>query len=91
MDPISAIQRRAAKDLSLVDWSTTTNTTFAAAIAQRGTVCLPVVSSFSGEASDRNLTLSNNGDAIIEAVANNCDNTIVLVQAVGPVHMEVRP
>ena len=90
VDPISAIQQRAAKDLTLVDWSITTNATFAAAIAQRGTVCIPVVSSWSGEANDRNLTLSNNGDAIINAVADNCDNTVVIVQSVGPVDMEVR-
>jgi beta-glucosidase len=76
--------------LTLVDWSTTTNTTFAAAIAQRGTVCIPVVSSWSGEENDRNLTLTNNGDAMINAVADNCDNTIVIVQTVGPVNMEVR-
>ncbi|KFX98670.1 hypothetical protein O988_04254 [Pseudogymnoascus sp. VKM F-3808] len=32
VDPISAIQQRAAEDLTLVDWTTTTNLTFAKAI-----------------------------------------------------------
>lgn len=88
-DPISAIQQRAAQDLSLVDWSTSTNVSFAAVVAKRGTVCIPVVSSFSGEGTDRNLTLIHNGDEIIKAVADNCDNTIPVVQSVGPVDMEV--
>lgn len=89
VDPISAIQQRAAQDLSLVDWSTSTNVTFAAVVAKRGTVCIPVVSSFSGEGTDRNLTLIHNGDEIIKAVADNCDNTIPVIQSVGPVDMEV--
>jgi beta-glucosidase len=90
VDPISAIQQRAAEDLTLVDWSTTTNLTFAAAIAKRGTVCIPVVSSFSGEGTDRTLNLLHNGDELIKVVADNCDNTIPIVQSVGPIDMEVR-
>lgn len=89
MDPISAIQQRANEDMTLVDWSTGSNLTFAAAIAQRGTVCIPVVSSYAGEGVDRNLTLLHDGDALINTVADNCDNTIPIVQSVGPVDMEV--
>lgn len=59
-------------------------------VAQRGTVCIPVVASSSGEELDRDLTLMHDGDALINTVADNCDNTIVVVQAVGPVDLEVR-
>ncbi len=90
MDPLTAIQRRAAKDLTLVDWSLNANLTFAKVIAHRGTVCIPVVSSWSGENTDRNLTLLYGGDALIRTVADNCDNTIPIVQSVGPVDLEVR-
>lgn len=63
--------------------------TFAAAIAKRGTVCLPVVASFAAEGQDRNLTLLHEGDQLINTVADNCENTIPIVQSVGPVDMEV--
>lgn len=51
-------------------------------------MCLPVVSSFSGESYDRTLSLLHDGDNIINTVADNCDNTIVIVQSTGPVDME---
>lgn len=86
---MSAIQHRAARDLTLVDWSLTQNMTHASFIAQRGTVCIPVVASYAGEWQDRNLTLVNDGDDLIRTVADNCDNTIPIVQSVGPVDMEV--
>ncbi|KFZ02168.1 hypothetical protein V500_00406 [Pseudogymnoascus sp. VKM F-4518 (FW-2643)] len=89
VDPLSAIQHRANQDLTLVDWSLTANLTFAKTIAQRGTVCIPIVSSFSGEQSDRNTSLSHDGDNLILAVADNCDNTIPIIQSVGPVNMEM--
>ncbi|KAF2161429.1 glycoside hydrolase family 3 protein [Zasmidium cellare ATCC 36951] len=89
VDPISALTQRARQDLTSVDWTTSLNLTFAAAIARRGTVCLPVVSSFSGERYDRpDLKLTHDGDNLIKTVADNCDNTIVVVQSVGPVDME---
>ncbi|KAI7772912.1 glycoside hydrolase [Diaporthe eres] len=87
-DPISAIQQRANQDLTLVDWSTTTNLTMASFVARRATACLPVVASFSGEGVDRNLSLLHNGDDLVATVANNCDNTIPIVQSVGPVNLE---
>lgn len=52
-------------------------------------MCLPVVASFAGEGVDRNLSLLHNGDDLIRIVANNCDNTIPIVQSVGPVNLEV--
>lgn len=61
----------------------------AAYVAKRATVCLPVVASFSGEGTDRNLSLLHVGDDLIRTVANNCDNTIPIVQSVGPVNLEV--
>ncbi|KAK9349700.1 glycoside hydrolase superfamily [Lipomyces doorenjongii] len=88
VDPLSALQHRANKDLTLVDWSLSPNLTFAQAVAKRGTVCIPVVASISGEQADRNITLINNGDELIRTVADNCDNTIPIVQSVGPVDME---
>lgn len=66
------------------------NLTFAKTVAKRGTVCIPVVASSSGEGVDRNITLMHEGDALVNTVADNCDNTIVVVQSVGPVDMEVR-
>jgi hypothetical protein len=89
VDPLAAIQVRAAKDLTLVDWALNGNTTFSKAIAKRGTVCIPVVASWAGENVDRNLTLLHHGDELIQSVADNCDNTIVIVQSVGAVDMEV--
>ena len=89
VDPLSAIQQRAAQDLTLVDWSLSPNLTFAGVVAQRGTVCIPFVTSFAGEGVDRNTTLDNNGDEMVLTVAANCDNTIAVVQSVGPVNMEV--
>ncbi|KFX98672.1 hypothetical protein O988_04256 [Pseudogymnoascus sp. VKM F-3808] len=86
--PLSALQRRAEKDLTLVDWSLTQNLTFAAIVAQRGTVCIPIVSSFSGEGTDRNTTLLFKGDELIKTVADNCDNTIPIVQSTGAIDME---
>lgn len=52
-------------------------------------MCLPVVASFAGEGVDRNLSLLHHGDDLIKTVANNCDNTIPIVQSVGPVNLEV--
>lgn len=52
-------------------------------------MCLPVVASFSGEGTDRNLSLLHNGDDLVRTVADNCDNTIPIVQSVGPVSLEV--
>lgn len=61
----------------------------ASIVAKRATVCLPVVASFSGEGTDRNLSLLHNGDDLVRTVADNCDNTIAIVQSVGPVNLEV--
>lgn len=58
-------------------------------VAKRSTVCIPVVASFSGEGTDRNLSLLHNDDDLVRSVANNCDNTIPIVQSVGPVNLEV--
>ena len=42
-----------------------------------------------GNAGDRNnLTLWHGGDALIAATTSQCDNTIVVIHAVGPVIME---
>ncbi|KAJ5096204.1 glycoside hydrolase family 3 protein [Penicillium alfredii] len=71
----AAIQQRANQDLPLVDWSLGHNITFAATVAQRATVYLPVVASVAGEGIDRSLTLINNGDKLITTVADNCDNS----------------
>jgi beta-glucosidase len=89
VDPLSAIQKRANQDITLVDWSLSTNLTFAKAVAKRGTVCIPVVAPTSGEGTDRNITPMHDGDALVNTVADHCDNTIVTVQSVGPVDMDV--
>ncbi|KAL8281508.1 hypothetical protein RQP46_006192 [Phenoliferia psychrophenolica] len=88
IDPISAITEHlqsvnpaASVKASLDDWDLAA----ASSLAQTVEKCLVFVTSFSGEGADRtNLTLYNNGDALIQAVAANCAQTTVIMNTVGP-------
>lgn len=69
----------------------------ATAVARQADQCIVFVNANSGEgyitvdtnAGDRNnLTLWHEGDALISIVTSECNNTVVVVHAVGPVILE---
>jgi beta-glucosidase len=88
--PLDAINARARKDGSLVQsflnntLLTTADLTSPLWIPQQPDVCLVFLKSFSAEGEDRtSLELDWNGNAVAEAVANNCNNTIVITNSGG--------
>ncbi|KAK5787721.1 hypothetical protein VI817_010218 [Penicillium citrinum] len=88
--PLDAISARARKDGSIVQsflnntLLTTTALTSPLWIPQQPDVCLVFLKSFSSEGEDRtSLDLDWNGNAVAEAVANNCNNTIVITNSGG--------
>ena len=98
VDPLSAIQARALQDRTVVQYvlnnyaSSTIST-----IVQQASVCMVFANTDSGEGyievggnyGDRNnLTLWLGGDALIQEVAANCSNTVVVIHAPGPILME---
>ena len=91
IDPLMALQLKAREQMTTIDWTITPNLTTTAAMAQTATKCIVFGSSLAGEGWDRNVTLMHDGDAIINAVADNCAKTIVVIHTVGPVDMEVCP
>ncbi|KAJ3513385.1 hypothetical protein NLJ89_g2980 [Agrocybe chaxingu] len=97
--PLDAIQREARKfrtsvDYYLDDW----NLDGASVIARKRSAALVFITANSGEAlninvegttGDRlNLTAWHNGEALVSAVAANNNNTIVIVNSVGPLIVE---
>ncbi|KAG2344292.1 glycoside hydrolase family 3 protein [Suillus weaverae] len=98
ISPLEGIQERARQDGSSVFWDFDDwNTDLAGAMAFGQAVALVFTSSDSGEglftvdgnAGDRkNLTAWNNGDNLILAVAAQNNNTIVVVNSVGPLIVE---
>lgn len=104
ISPLEAIQARALQDRTMVnfvlqDGATATANGTALQTGKRGreAVCLVFVTSDSGEGyissennlGDRNdLKLWHDGDKMILAVAERCENTVVVVHSVGPVLME---
>ena len=89
IDPLMALQLKAREQMTAIDWTITPNLTATATMAQTATKCIVFGSSLSGEGWDRNVTLMHDGDVIINAVADNCAKTIVVIHTVGPVDMEV--
>lgn len=96
--PLEAIKRRAIKQGTVVQ-SVLNDYAYAQinATAKVASACLVFVAADAGEGyleqdgnlGDRkNLTLWNAGDALINTVASNCNNTIVVVHAVGVVLYE---
>jgi beta-glucosidase len=79
IDPLAAIQQRAAKDLSKVTWVLNdTDIVNAQATAARADVALVFANAWAAEVYDRpSLNLTGGGNALIEAVAAVNNNTIV--------------
>ncbi|KAK4703614.1 beta-glucosidase, partial [Phenoliferia sp. Uapishka_3] len=100
VDPLSAIQTfvHSQNPTAVVEGMTNDYNYFQAqAVARQADICLVFVNADSGEgyitvdtnAGDRNnLTLWHEGDALIANVTSQCDNTVVVIHAVGPVIME---
>jgi len=96
--PLEAIKARAMKGRSIVQ-SVTDDYAYdqIKAAATQASVCLTFVNADSGEGyisidgnqGDRkNLTLWHDGEKLISHVANNCNNTIVVIHGVGVVLLE---
>ncbi|KAF8251875.1 hypothetical protein K440DRAFT_578757 [Wilcoxina mikolae CBS 423.85] len=96
--PLEAIKARALKGRSLVQ-SVTDDYAYdqIKAVATQASVCLTFVNADSGEGyinidgnqGDRkNLTLWHDGEQLINTVASNCNNTIVVIHGVGVVLLE---
>lgn len=88
--PLDAINARARKDGSLVQsflnntLLTTADLTSPLWIPQQPDVCLVFLKSYSAEGEDRtSLELDWNGNAVVEAVAKNCNNTVVITNSGG--------
>jgi hypothetical protein len=98
VDPLSAITKQAQSYGGKVTAILQNNATDTiAASARKQDVCLVFVNADSGEgyiswedvAGDRpDLTTQKGGDDLVLAVANNCENTVVVVHSVGPIIME---
>ncbi|RPB03455.1 hypothetical protein L873DRAFT_1826144 [Choiromyces venosus 120613-1] len=93
--PIEAITGKASNVQSILTDPVTTQVTDMAKIASAK--CLVFISSNSGEgyitveghSGDRNdFNPWHNGDALVQAVAGDCANTIVVIHSVGPINME---
>ncbi|KAI0361769.1 beta-glucosidase [Trametes cingulata] len=96
--PLDAITTRAKADgTSISSWTLNDDVNLAANAAKGKQVALVFITADSGEASytvegnagDRNnLQAWHNGDALVEKVASVNNNTIVVVNSVGPIIME---
>lgn len=98
VDPLSAIQTRALKDRTVVQYVLNNyDVQLIDSTVAQAEVCLLFVNCDSGEGyiqvdsnyGDRNnLTLWMRGDELINQVAGNCSNTIVVAHTPGPIIME---
>ncbi|KAL9080423.1 MAG: hypothetical protein Q9157_000808 [Trypethelium eluteriae] len=98
VDPLSAIQARALQDRTVVQYVLNNYASATiASVVQQASVCLVFANADSGEGyievggnyGDRNnLTLWLGGDTLIQEVAANCSNTVVVIHAPGPILME---
>ncbi|KAL5479045.1 hypothetical protein ACEPAI_2333 [Sanghuangporus weigelae] len=98
ISPLEAIQLRARKDRTTINWFFDNYDLLTAGnMAIQTDVAMVFVNSDSGEAvgivdgndGDRkNLTAWHNGDALVAAVAEQNNNTIVVVHSVGPLIIE---
>jgi len=95
ISPMAAIQQRALENSQTVTWALS-DWDVATAVAMAKTVDVALVFSnadsgedyitFDGNQGDRNnLTLWNNGDVMIKAIADVNPNTVVVIHSVGPV------
>lgn len=98
VDPLSAIQARALQDPTVVQYVLDNyDTALIDSVVQQATVCLVFINCDSGEGyievggnyGDRNnLTAWMRGDDLVNEVAGNCSNTIVIAHTPGPIIME---
>ena len=95
--PLDAIKPQATSDGTAIVTSTTDDTTAAASAAAQAATAIVFITADSGEgyitvegnAGDRNnLDPWHSGNALVTAVANANNNTIVVVHSVGPVILE---
>lgn len=83
--PLKALQ--AERPGAKIDWADGSNLAAAAATARNADVAIVFVTQWTAESLDFPLTLPDNQDAIVEAVARANPNTIVVLQTGGPVLM----
>ncbi|KAL1962259.1 hypothetical protein VTN77DRAFT_9849 [Rasamsonia byssochlamydoides] len=98
VDPLAAIQQRAIQDGTEVQYVLDNFATSQIdQVASQATVCLVFINADSGEGyievggnyGDRNnLTAWLGGDALVQEVAGNCSQTMVIIHAPGPILME---
>jgi beta-glucosidase len=98
VDPLSAIQQRALRDASEVQYVLSNFATPQIdLVASQASVCLVFINADSGEGyievggnyGDRNnLTAWLGGDSLVKEVAGNCSQTVVIIHAPGPILME---
>ncbi|KAF9468335.1 glycoside hydrolase family 3 protein [Collybia nuda] len=98
ISPLDAIQRRAREDRTSVSWFFDDfDLATAGNVARKKSAALVFVNSDSGEqyitvdgneGDRKNLTAWHGGDNLIQAVAAQNDNTIVIVHSVGPLIVE---
>ena len=98
VDPLSAIQARALQDRTVVQYVLDNyDTSLIDSVVAQATVCLVFINCDSGEGyievggnyGDRNnLTAWMRGDDLVNEVAGNCSNTVVIAHTPGPILME---
>lgn len=83
--PMKALQ--AERPDATIDWASGGNLDDAAAAASKADVAIVFVTQWTAESLDFPLTLPDNQDALVDAVARANPNTIVVLQTGGPVLM----
>ncbi|KAF4461064.1 beta-glucosidase [Fusarium albosuccineum] len=79
-DPLSAIQQRAAKDGSWVNWDLSS---FDPGVNAASDVCLVFINAMATEGWDRDGLHDDFSDGLVLNVASKCANTIVVIHAAG--------
>ncbi|CAO3636962.1 unnamed protein product [Cunninghamella blakesleeana] len=93
ISPFNGIKKRSGKDVEIFKSKTNWNLNETEKIAKKGDIAIVFANANSGEDintgyGDRsNLTLWNNGDNLIQCVADANKNTIVVIHSVGPIIM----
>jgi beta-glucosidase len=83
--PLKALQ--AERPGAKIDWADGSDPAAAAAVASKADVAIVFVTQWTAESLDFPLTLPDNQDALVEAVARANPNTVVVLQTGGPVLM----
>ncbi|OZJ02438.1 hypothetical protein BZG36_04403, partial [Bifiguratus adelaidae] len=86
--PLQGITARAGSSIKIVSTDSDYDTANITHIASGANVAMVFANADSGEGSDRlDLNLQNNGNELIQTVANANKNTVVVIHSVGPVLM----